>query len=371
MKVLIFDDDLTGHHLEYLHHLFMGAVADERSFVFLVPSKFSKYYENEEWPKSPNVTVLYLTDSEFQKCVSGSPLFNAYHKARIIGQKAKQCKTKSIWLISLFFSMPFLLWFAPSKVKIRGIVYQIYLRNNKITNLRLLLERIRYWLIVKSHKVEKVFILNDKQSASQLNKNYKTNKFQVLADPVPDVDLSSIRSVREKLGINEDSKMFLHFGHMEDRKGTLEILRGIIEKPNVCKNWTFVFAGKVQEDIKTEFFDLVNIANGICKILVFDQFCSYSFLYELCHSTNVILLPYKIAYASSGVIGYAALFKKQVIGPSSGLIGDLINDYKLGIAIDTITPSSIISACKSDFIVVDNDYCIVNSKSNFIFSLMS
>jgi hypothetical protein len=47
-------------------------------------------------------------------------------------------------------------------------------------------------------------------------------------------------------------------------------------------------------------------------------------------------MPYTQSYRSSGAIGYASLFGKPVLGPSSGLIGRLIEENNLGITIDTI-----------------------------------
>ena len=46
-------------------------------------------------------------------------------------------------------------------------------------------------------------------------------------------------------------------------------------------------------------------------------------------------MPYHITNLSSGVIGYAALFGKPVIGPSKGLLGHLINKYQLGETVGT------------------------------------
>ena len=53
------------------------------------------------------------------------------------------------------------------------------------------------------------------------------------------------------------------------------------------------------------------------------------------------MIPYKLTDLSSGALGYAALFGKPVIGPSSGLIGELIIDNKLGISLDEIKAESI------------------------------
>lgn len=83
------------------------------------------------------------------------------------------------------------------------------------------------------------------------------------------------------------------------------------------------------------------------QCLVFDEFCSYQFIADWCRACEAILVPYLMAYNSSGCIGYAAQCDKPVIGPSYGLLGRLIKKYNLGIMIDKITPQTLISAYRN------------------------
>ena len=40
-KVLIYDDEIFGHHLEYIHHIHERAVLEQdMEFVFVCPEKF-------------------------------------------------------------------------------------------------------------------------------------------------------------------------------------------------------------------------------------------------------------------------------------------------------------------------------------------
>ena len=124
---------------------------------------------------------------------------------------------------------------------------------------------------------------------------------------------------------------------MEERKGTLTILKAIIEaKQEKIKDSVFVFAGRVDHAIKDEFYDLIKIARQKCEIKVYDEFCENDFLYNLCYTCDFILIPYSNTCQSSGVIGYASFFEKPVIGPSKGLLGNLIKDNNLGLAIDDL-----------------------------------
>lgn len=173
-------------------------------------------------------------------------------------------------------------------------------------------------------------MLNDEDSTRTFN---STSKFRSLPAPVPSVDFSKVKSVRENIGISYDERLLLHFGGLDGRKGTLDILNSIISsKEGELDNICFVFAGRINKNTRDKFYELLNVAKTKAKILVFDKFCSYDFLCNLCYSCDVILMPYHLTNLSSGVLGYAALFHKPVIGPDNGLIGKLINKYHLGIA---------------------------------------
>ena len=48
MQTMIFDIDLAGHHMEYLHHIYAGALRnkEEKYFIFLLSSKTKRDYMN-------------------------------------------------------------------------------------------------------------------------------------------------------------------------------------------------------------------------------------------------------------------------------------------------------------------------------------
>lgn len=102
---------------------------------------------------------------------------------------------------------------------------------------RRLLEFIRYQVAVKSKCIERMLILNDPYSVNRLNKIYSTNKFQILVDPVPNVDFSKLKNLREELHIPANNKIYVHFGGLARRKGTLDILKAIaISTKKTCNH---------------------------------------------------------------------------------------------------------------------------------------
>lgn len=159
---------------------------------------------------------------------------------------------------------------------------------------------------------------------------------------------------------------------MAERKGTLDILSGILLLENEqLKDKTFVFAGKVQNSIREQFYSLMEPAKEKAHILVFDEFCSYRFLYDLCFTCDVIVIPYKDTNLSSGVIGYAALFEKPVIGPGSGLIGKIVKTNQMGITLENISDYAISKAFQENIVCGRNQYIESNKLNVFVDTIYS
>lgn len=374
MNTLIFDTTLTGHHLEYINYLYRAALKrDDEKFTFAVPkNEWEKVRGKCDWPYAINIRWILLDDKECHKASSGSLISKCFKTSKLIRHIAIKEKVDRIKLISIAGVIPFLPIILPNHIKLSGIIYKIYLRANK-TGIKKLADYFRYLVMARSNSIDKVFILNDSRSAGKLNDIYHTDRFVSLPDPVPEIDTINCHDMRQELGITKDAKIFLHFGAMDKRKGTIEILRAInlIPKENLEK-YFFIFAGRLGDNLRTEFYDLANEAKlKGANIILRDEFCSYELLHSLCKTSDAILIPYLLTNLSSGVLGYASLHHKPVIGPSDGLIGQLIGENEIGSMIDEITPEKILCAI-THFkpYRINNDYAEKNSIKSFIDTIL-
>lgn len=329
-KILFFDYSVNGHHLEYLNHLYNKAVQiTEKEFIFVLPLEFTEAKEKMKWPKSKNITI-YLENFEYVNKTSG--LLKSYKLNRILHQQINKYKVTHVFLISLMSFSPMLPFLINKRIKVSGIIYQIYLYRWKESGLvQKIHDALKYILFSQLNVFDKIFILNDSASAKYLNRKFKTEKFEYLPDPFVPIPTDNTKNIRPELNIQSDKKVFLHFGGLSKRKGTLEILKAIENLNNdVLKNLCFIFAGKIYDDIKGDFYKKVDIQKHRAQILIYDEFCDFSFLGSLCLSSDYILIPYKSTSQSSGVLGYAAQFHKPVIAPNKKLLGKLVKKYFLG-----------------------------------------
>lgn len=207
-------------------------------------------------------------------------------------------------------------------------------------------EKAKYILetlsMAKSKSTKHPLVLNDPSATNYFNRLFSVSKYRNVVDPIKPLDDVQFGN-REKYDLGDKDVVFFHFGAMDVRKGTLDLLKAItLLKKEQMQNRVFIFAGKVSKTIKTNFYNLVNQAkeNG-ARILVYDEFCEFPFLNELCSISDYLVIPYRNTELSSGVIGYAAQFGKRLIGPAEGVIGKLIRQSKGSISIKRLTPEKI------------------------------
>lgn len=354
-KYLIFDDQLSGHHLEYIHHLHEGACDQKDSdFIFAVPKSFQELKNKLIWKKSDNVHYHFLSNERVK--IGGNLLMQSYRKSKIVKKIALHYAVDEVFFVSLMSFLPAIALILPKNIKISGIIYLIYLYRWKHSSLaQKIVDSLKYLFLSNRDNIKCVFILNDKSAPVYLNKKFNASKFTYLPDPFQPIEENNLQNIRERYKIPKENIVYLHFGGLSARKGTLKILDALeLIDEDKLKGKSFIFAGKIYDDIKDEFYKKYKNLHDKVQILCFDEFCEYSFLGSLCLSSDFILLPYSNTAQSSGIIGYGAQFNIPVVVPNSGLLGKLVKRYKLGYSTDISSSDKIADFIKNK--TVDNYY---------------
>lgn len=362
-RILIFNSTKGGHFTEWIQHLLNESYKDNKNkYYYVIPNDRKQLIINNE---KYNVNIEYLTEDEINYCNNHNLIFNAYKKTILLKKYAKKYNVNKIFLISLMHYLPFCCIMLSTKIEITGIIYRIYLYEwNNINILKKIIEISKY-IVIKYSNIKRAFILNGNFIAQYINDLYKTNVFKSIVDPFNKIEYNP-QNLRNKYTDNK-SKIFIHIGALTERKGTITILDAIALLPEHDKDkFTFIFAGKVHEEIKKIFYEKVKLANKHASIIIFDHFCDDMFFNDLCYTCDGILIPYKNTTQSSGIIGWAAHYKKRVIGPSEGLLGKLIKTYKLGYRITNITPKKLKDSFYYDFSQNNTNYTNINQTCFFL-----
>lgn len=371
-RIMIFEPLMGGHVLEYLHHIYIGATKDiGNKYIFVISPYFEDVKKEYNWPDSDNIQIHLLSKEEVCNCdKTSSPIKNSVLRSILVKEYVKKFNIDSVFLIFLMAYMPYLLFILPSRTKVSGIVYRIFIHNEVRTKSKLysMVEWVRYWLLAKNHSLNKIMILNDEYSVGILNKTLHTTKFVFLPDPFSSIQ-GEVRDLRKDLSIEKKQRLFVHLGALSKRKGTIEILDAIsLIGEEKRDEYVFYFAGCIFGDIKDEFYNKFNhLKEKGYLVKLKDEYCSYAFLASLSYSADCILIPYFNTCQSSGILGYASYYKTPVIGPSKGLLGNVIRNYKLGYTLDVITPSSIANTIlEFKPLNVNDEYVKKNDVSVFI-----
>ena len=352
-KILFFEPELAGHRVEYIHHEVVGAAREsEKSFVFVLPQEFNRAKSQFEWPDTPNVSYLFLTEDETCKCNCESRSKRIWAVSRTAAKYARREHADHLFMNTLVDGMPFLPFFLPSQRQL------ILLKQTKdeLSWYKKRYYSFIYWLYKRHKAFSRILLVNDGFTASSLNSERGCNKFECLPDPITDIDREKVRDIRAEYGIGADKTVYLLFP-IAKRKHVLDILSAL-ESMDISelKDKAFIFTGKLDKEIQDEFHSKIHALLGKCQIVTVEGIIPYETLFNFCYSSDVYFTLYDNYHMSSGVLGYCAYFNKSVISIGKGLLGHLVRTYGMGACINNIDANSIMEALRSKPTKCHSDY---------------
>jgi glycosyltransferase involved in cell wall biosynthesis len=358
MSLLFFDLEITGHHVEYLYHVINYRIKhSEQPPYFLVTHP--EVNQRLEWLNVPcdlesmGVHLLHPTRHEMER-ISESRTVNqrADLEFGILKRFVLQYHVKKCILLSIN-KFQFVIGkkanrFIPCNV--RGILFNplghagakfpawaIKLRKNLQAK----------WML-RNRYLDHIYILNDADLPNALNNRYRCNDLFVhLPDPIFIPPSGNGGGENSPFLKTSTKKRFLLFGTLSSRKGIFLVLDALNRLPEKLDGQVeIVFAGNVIRKERDAFENAISDLKSFrpkIDIVHIDGFLPYNKIPDLFLNSSYVLVPYNTTNSSSGIIGHAALYGKPVIGQSGGLIGRLIRDYNLGIAVSDMEASKLAS----------------------------
>jgi glycosyltransferase involved in cell wall biosynthesis len=359
--IVVYDRFHQGHHLEYLHHLakYISSVSPvNKRFVFVVSGEAA--------------TVL----SSFQS-----------NSLQIVGIEAEQIKSiehysntykrglREIELIEQLVAEPFqhlhfmqadehafLLGSAKLKAKnytISGLLFMPYWRQKLalkgLIGFKRGLMQLKVWrkqwhasYMLSNKNIKHLFICNDSDSATQMNKFHATSTYTYFPDPMqayPNMGKST--ELYEKWGLDSSKKTITLFGALSPRKNIENSLLAYAKLPKtVLESTQFLLAGKPEsaaygKDLKA-FLDELNAKNPCLSVLYLPEYFSEAAMREQFALTDLYMACYSNFFYSSGILGHAAVHQAHVLVPEYSLTAQLSEDFALGA---TANPLSVESIC--------------------------
>ncbi|MGB5944039.1 MAG: glycosyltransferase [Leeuwenhoekiella sp.] len=352
MKKLVFDSALTGHHSEYIRHLinFLFKTGTKGNIIyFLLHNEFKESFP-EIFAKASKVDGLIwkqITQDEFEFLKTGNPIKKSLNEYKVLDSYAKKFQVDQVIAMD-FHPLKYGSIFNRSHYSISSIQFLNFPRLSK-NNFQQKKEYYKLYLLAKlsslNKKVDKVFILNDEQSVNYLNKEFNTNAYRLLPDPIEQLTPAIDYDIYEHYNIPRHKKIFLHIGSLGDRKGSFQVAEAASHIPAEWKEQVAILiVGKAHiANERERLLAQVNKLRGLKDVQVIwdQQFVASSVMKSLFDQCYAVLIPYKNSEFSSGILGHAAAAKKPVLATDSGLIRILVKKYDLGVLIDEVTGEEV------------------------------
>lgn len=360
-KKLFFDIYATGHHSEYISHLidYLDGNEDDNLYYFVVHPQFSDLFPKiaQKAKEIKNIIWIQVTPIEYKKCTQVNLLKKSFLEFKLVCQYAKLYKVNHVFLM-YFNVFQFALSFLRPSFTVSGILFLQFYRMDKSG----ILNKVKYfrkYITTKLYSInpclKTVFVLNDSKTVDYLNSEFKTDVFKMLPDPIPSLTPLEDFDIYNFYNISRSRKIFLHIGSLSERKGTNEIVDAINCISDLKQEIiTILLVGKVNDEVTASKIRNA-LENKMSKVQLIwsNDFVTNEMMKSLFDQCDVVLIPYKNAEASSGILGHAAAAKKSVIASGTGLLKEIIEENKLGVLLNEVTPVEI--ANKIEGILENND----------------
>lgn len=246
----------------------------------------------------------------------------------------------------LFFQVFF------SKLKIAGIYFNPMYRSkyakgihfSRRYKISILIDELKLFLFSKIKVLTYIFILGDKSLVRYYNKKYKSSKFVFLGDPFY---VSNSKTGVSNATLHEKKITVLSFGALQERKGIFLLMEAILNMDLLLLDrFHFSFIGKVAKEDRDQMYqikqEIEQKGRGEYLTLI-DSFVEYDELTNAITNSDIIYAGYKSYGASSGVLIWAAFFRKPVICIRKSLIGKLAEYCGIALLMDGYFSEDLVS----------------------------
>lgn len=177
-----------------------------------------------------------------------------------------------------------------------------------------LLYEFMYFYMKSSPNTEKLFLLGDQKLL------IKSKKQQRLPDPVP------LRRTNSLMCKSKTPFTVMLIGSISKRKG-IEYVLDVAKILNKDSRFLFRVVGQFSKDC----VDLLSESDNYPNVVIENRWLEQEDFHNEVQRSDILILPYKRLNTSSGIIGYACLYRKPVITfDKPAHIPRIVKEYNLG-----------------------------------------
>ena len=187
--------------------------------------------------------------------------------------------------------------------------------------------------------LEKLYML-DPLAAEQARLFPNPEKTGYLPDPIEtaQAEPAQLSSLRSELQIAPGRRVLLIFGHLSLRKGIEALLEAIPQlPPELSKRLCLLVVGSIHPDYRQQLEAAIQVtaSSAPVQIVTRYRFVAQAEVPAYFRLAHAVLVPYLHHVGMSGVLLLAAASKKPVLSTGSGVLGQIVRRYRLGLTVAT------------------------------------
>jgi colanic acid biosynthesis glycosyl transferase WcaI len=358
--LLVLEPDGDGHAEEWLRHLLvhLGHQREVERIWLAIPGNLRDRL-TEQLPAHlrHRIGLLALTPTELRYCTHRRLAISGMARWWVMRRYLIRTGAEIGYFLALdHLSLPLGLGLGAGGRRLSGILFRPSVHYHEIGDYRPGLgEKLRDWRkallyrgLLRNPAVDAVLTL-DPFFADFAAEHYAGgHKVAPVPDPAFPVAAIPANDDRTLYDVPPNRYVLLLFGALTERKGVLHLLEALRRLPPAAARKTAVIiAGRVAADISDRFATLeaaVRREQPDLWLNIENRWLSSAEIAAWVQRCDVVLAPYQRFVGSSGVLLWAAHAGKPLLTQDYGLLGRLVRDHGLGIAVDTGNASDLAAA---------------------------
>ncbi|GIV76371.1 MAG: hypothetical protein KatS3mg050_0765 [Litorilinea sp.] len=368
--LLLFEPDVGGHHADYLDHLLthwleltrraQDGYPPARLSVVTAPAFADQHGDLVRRFSAPTLAWVMLAPQEVDEMRQATGLVQA-SMARwrlAIRYATRLAADHCLLMYADHHQLPLALQ-RRAPCPISGIYFRPTFHYEGLTGHRFSwqerLRAWRQWILIRAALANPslacLFCL-DPYAAESLDPHGQ--QVVHVPDPVrvPSVEEAQVEALKQCLGLESGRQVFLLFGDFRGmdnwrRKGVEPLLAALgLLSPEVARRTAVLLAGRQEPSDEAR---LTQAVQALCQQLPLQVVNQPGYLPEeqvqaLFHLADVVLIPYQRHVGMSGQLVRAAAAGRPVLASDYGLVGALVREHRLGLAVECSEPAALAAA---------------------------
>lgn len=375
--LLVLEPDGDGHAEEWLRHLLVHLGRQnqiERIWLAIPPGLRDRLSDQLPAHLGHRIGLLALTPAELHYCTHRRLAISGMARWWVMRRYLIRTGAEIGYFLSLdHLSLPLGLGLGASGRRLGGILFRPSVHYQEIGAYKpSLAEKLRdrrkavlYRGMLRNRAVDTVLTLDPFFADFAMEHYVGGEKVGVVPDPAFPAAAIPANDDRMPAALPQGRHVLLLFGALTERKGVLHLLEALrLLPPATAGRIAVVIAGRIASDISVRFAEKeasVRREQPDLWLKVENRWLSSAEIAALVQRCDIVLAPYQRFVGSSGVLLWAAHAGKPLLTQDYGLLGRLVRDHGLGIAVDTGNPNDLATAIAG--MITQNPQTLVDAKS--------